>query len=59
MNHPHVAKMLDACHIGKKPFVAHKPAEPLVSNRANAQSWEPLPGGLWDCNISTNASSNT
>lgn len=44
LNHPHVAKMLGACHIGKEPFVVHEPAEPLVSNRANAQSWEPLLG---------------
>ncbi|ETN07178.1 TKL protein kinase [Phytophthora nicotianae INRA-310] len=44
LNHPHVAKMLGACHIGKEPFVVHEPAEPLISNRANAQSWEPLLG---------------
>nr|KAE8947822.1 hypothetical protein PF009_g2577 [Phytophthora fragariae] len=44
LNHPHVAKMLGACHIGKEPFVVHEPAEPLVSNRASAQSWEPLLG---------------
>ncbi|KAJ8561994.1 hypothetical protein ON010_g7686 [Phytophthora cinnamomi] len=36
--------MLGACHIGNEPFVVHEPAEPLVSNRANAQSWEPLLG---------------
>jgi hypothetical protein len=44
LNHPHVAKMLGACHIGKEPFVVHEPAEPLVSNRASAQSWEPVLG---------------
>ncbi|KAG3230631.1 hypothetical protein PI124_g24271, partial [Phytophthora idaei] len=44
LNHPHVAKMLGACHIGNEPFVVHEPAEPLISNRANAQSWEPLLG---------------
>ncbi|POM70987.1 TKL protein kinase [Phytophthora palmivora] len=44
LNHPHLAKLLGACHIGKRPFVVHEPAEPLVSNRANAQSWEPLLG---------------
>ncbi|ETP13417.1 TKL protein kinase [Phytophthora nicotianae CJ01A1] len=44
LNHPHVAKMLGACHIGKEPFVVHEPAEPLISNRANSQSWEPLLG---------------
>lgn len=44
LNHPHVAKLLGACHIGKESFVVHEPAEPLVSNRASAQSWEPLLG---------------
>ncbi|GMF60494.1 unnamed protein product [Phytophthora fragariaefolia] len=44
LNHPHVAKMLGACHIGNEPFVVHEPAEPLISNRASAQSWEPLLG---------------
>lgn len=41
LNHPHVAKLLGACRIGKEPFVVH---EPLVANRASAQSWEPLRG---------------
>ncbi|KAG7393748.1 kinase suppressor of Ras 2 [Phytophthora pseudosyringae] len=44
LNHPHVAKMLGACHIGKEPFIVHELAEPLVSNRTNAQSWEPVLG---------------
>ncbi|GMF23930.1 unnamed protein product [Phytophthora lilii] len=44
LNHPHVAKLLGGCHIGKEPFVVHEPAEPLVSNRASAQSWQPLLG---------------
>ncbi|KAL4124983.1 hypothetical protein PRIC2_008575 [Phytophthora ramorum] len=44
LNHPHVAKLLGGCYIGKEPFLVHEPAEPLVSNRASAQSWEPLLG---------------
>ncbi|KAG7384595.1 kinase suppressor of Ras 2 [Phytophthora pseudosyringae] len=44
LNHPYVAKMLGACHIGKEPFVVHELAEPLVSNRTNAQSWESVLG---------------
>ncbi|KAL3666498.1 hypothetical protein V7S43_008131 [Phytophthora oleae] len=44
LNHPHVAKMLGACYIGKEPFVVHEPAESLVMNRGNAHSWEPLLG---------------
>ncbi|KAG1700239.1 hypothetical protein DVH05_012044 [Phytophthora capsici] len=44
LNHPHVTKMLGACYIGKEPFVVHEPAEPLVINRGNAHSWEPLLG---------------
>ncbi|KAE9036881.1 hypothetical protein PR002_g6862 [Phytophthora rubi] len=44
LNHPHVAKMFGACHIGNEPFIVHEPAEPLALNRSNAQSWEPLLG---------------
>ncbi|KAG7395261.1 kinase suppressor of Ras 2 [Phytophthora boehmeriae] len=44
LNHPHVAKLLGGCHIGKHPFLIHEAAEPMIKNRANAHTWKPLLG---------------
>ncbi|RLN91164.1 hypothetical protein BBJ28_00021391 [Nothophytophthora sp. Chile5] len=44
LRHPHVAKLLGGCHIGKQPFLVHEAAEPISKIRANANSWQPLLG---------------
>ncbi|RLN36846.1 hypothetical protein BBJ28_00004592 [Nothophytophthora sp. Chile5] len=44
LNHPHVAKLLGGCHLGKQPFLVHEAAEPLSKSRTNANSWQPLLG---------------
>ncbi|RLN70525.1 hypothetical protein BBJ28_00025348, partial [Nothophytophthora sp. Chile5] len=44
LRHPHVAKLLGGCHIGKQPFLVHEAAEPISKSRTNANSWQPLLG---------------